>query len=148
LTSRKKKNPVAGAKVKVKKRPKRAPLGDPLASEPTTTFGLSLVDLGGPWGWSRIEVGVLDRVLKFMHGLESMRPTEIFGRRSKFIPLDAICPDAYKRLETLKLDDRDGLWELRVSGLERIWGDRQQHVFYPVWWDPLHEVCPATKKHT
>jgi hypothetical protein len=83
-----------------------------------------------------------------MHGLESMRPTEIFGRRSKFIPLDAICPDAYKRLETLKLDDRDGLWELRVSGLERIWGDRQQHVFYPVWWDPLHEVCPATKKHT
>lgn len=148
MSSKKKKKPVAGATVRPEKRPKRSPLGDPLAPEPTVTFGLSLVDLEGPWGWSRIAVSALDRVLKFMHGLETMRPTEIFGTRSKFIALDAICPEAYKRLETLELDDRDGLWELRVSGRERIWGDRQEQIFYPVWWDPRHEVCPSKKKHT
>lgn len=35
-----------------------------------------------------------------------------------------------------------------VLGLERIWGHRWDHVFYPIWWDPKHEVCPSTKKHT
>jgi hypothetical protein len=148
VSLRKEKKPVVGATVEARKQPKRAVVGAPLSEKPTVIWGLSYVDLEGPWGWSRIAVSALDRVLKFMHNLEGMRPTEIFGTKSKHIALDSLCPQAQQRLEAIELDDLDGLWELRVSGRERIWGHRQKSVFYPVWWDPRHEVCPSKKKHT
>jgi hypothetical protein len=142
------KKPKVGAKVSPKKRPKRLPAGTPASNDPTVIWGLSFVDLDGPWGWSKIAVTHLKHVLEFMHNLESCRPGEVFGPKHKHIPLGNLCAKAQKRLAKLELDDLDGLWELRVRGLERIWGIRRDHVFYPVWWDPLHEVCPSKKKNT
>jgi hypothetical protein len=142
------KKPVAGAKVEPAKRPRRLPAGRPTSENPTVIWGTSYVDLGGPWGWGRIAVGALRHVLEFMNNLEACRPGEVFGARHKLIPLGSLCSEAQSRLAELELDDLDGLWELRVSGRERIWGHRDDHVFYPIWWDPHHEVCPSGKKHT
>jgi hypothetical protein len=148
VSSKKRKKPVVGADVKAVKRPKRAVAGKPLAEDPTVIWGLSYVDLIGPWGWSKVAVEALDHVLRFMHSLEAMRPGEVFGPRNKRVALGTLCPEARKRLEELELDDLDALWELRVSGRERIWGHRDANVFYPIWWDPRHEVCPSSKRHT
>lgn len=146
--SKKSKKPVLGAKVSPRKQPKRAITGTPISDNPTVIWGFSYVDLDGPWGWSKIDPKVLKHVLDFLHSLEALRPNEAFGSRNKRVELSSLCPEANKRLTEIKLDDLDCLWELRVSGVERIWGHRWAHVFYPVWWDPLHEVCPSTKKHT
>lgn len=143
-----KKQPKAGAKVAAKKRPKRIPAGKPTSEAPTVIWGTSFVDLDGPWGWSKIEVNALAHVLKFLHNLEACLPVEVFGSKHKRIPLGSLCSEARKRLAELELDDFDALWELRVTGQERIWGHRDDHVFYPIWWDPLHEVCPSTKRNT
>jgi len=146
--SRGQKRPKAGAKVDPKKQPKRLPAGTPTSEDPTIIWGLSFVDLDGPWGWRKIAVTSLERVLGFMHRLESCRPGEVSGRTLKHIPFENLCAKARKRLGELELDDLDGVWELRVTGLERIWSIRRGHVFYPIWWDPLHEVCPSTKRNT
>jgi hypothetical protein len=148
VSPKKKKQPVLGAKVQPKKQPKRGVAGKPNSKDPTVIWGFSFVDLGGPWGWSKIEPKVLGHVLGFFHNLEALRPSEVFGSRHKRVEPDALCPEAKRRLGEIELDDLDCLWELRVSGLERIWGHRDGHVFYPIWWDPLHEVCPSKKKHT
>jgi len=145
---KKKKQPVLGADVQATKRPKRATVGKPTSDDPTVIWGFSFVDLGGRWGWSKIDPKVLVHVLKFFHQLEALRPGEVFGSRHKRVELGALCSEANKRLAKIELDDLDCLWELRVSGLERIWGHRDGHVFYPIWWDPLHEVCPSKKKNT
>lgn len=145
---KKPKKPVLGAAVKAEKRPKRAVVGKPRADDPTMIFGFSYVDLGGRWGWAKIRPEVLGHVLDFMQKFEALKPTEAFGSRHKRIELPSLCPDANKRLHQIELDDLDCIWELRLSGLERVWGHRDGHVFYPIWWDPLHEVCPSPKKHT
>lgn len=143
-----KKQPVLGAQVKPTKQPKRVAAGKPNSDDPTVIWGFSFVDLGGPWGWSKIEPNVLTHVLEFFHQLEALRPNEVFGSRHKRVEPEALSPEANKRLAEIELDDLDCLWELRVSGLERIWGHRDGHVFYPIWWDPFHQVCPSKKKHT
>ncbi len=50
------------------------------------------------------------------------------------------------RIADLKLDDYDGNWfRFRLGNMERLWGvvEEEDGVFYPVWWDPRHEVCPS-----
>jgi hypothetical protein len=66
----------------------------------------------------------------------------------KPIPVESFSPEAKKRLKEIDLDDYDGLWELRVSGKPRVWGILNHNIFYLVWWDPDHKVCPSHLRHT
>jgi ABC-type arginine transport system ATPase subunit len=84
-------------------------------------------------------------------GFESMTWHEILVRgkkRNHSIPLNQLERKAQKRLEDLRLEDRDDLISLRLAGRQRIWGFRQGPVLSLLWWDPEHLVCPARKKHT
>lgn len=140
--------PAEGARVSGKKvvpKRKRSVYGAPLGEQPTIVWGFSFVDLGGQWSWANVGTDA-KRVLKYVRSIESMKPGEVFGSKNKMIPIGNLCADARSRLASIKLDDLDGLWELRVSGPSRIWGHRTEHVYYPIWWDPLHTVCPSKKK--
>jgi hypothetical protein len=142
------KEPVAGAQVAPRKRPVPGPQG-PLDKDACLLYGLSLMDEGGPWGWSGIAAEHLKRVVAKSKGWESMTIGELLRvSGNKPIPFDHLCPEAQRRLVELELDDYDGLWELRLGGKPRIWGVLSGHVFYPVWWDPKHTVCPSKKKGT
>jgi hypothetical protein len=139
--------PKAGAKVKQRKRP--IP-GAGSSRDETIIWALNLVDLEGPWGWNKLgrdDFGALQGKFK---SWESLRPGEFFGgggkRGNKRIPLENLCSEAQRRLEHLQLDDLPGLWELHAAGQPRIWGHREEHVFYILWWDPDHTVCPSRKK--
>jgi len=46
------------------------------------------------------------------------------------------------------LDDAEELFEIRLSGKERVWGTMTGAVFNLLWWDPNHEVYEVKKKHT
>ncbi len=64
------------------------------------------------------------------------------------VDIGGLCAKAQKQLQKLKLDDHDQLWSLRLTGQIRLWGVRMEGVFYVLWWDPEHAVCPSKKKHT
>lgn len=140
--------PIVGAKVKLKKRPIPGPTGSP-DRDACLVFGLQLLDHAGRWGWTDLSSGHIRKIATSCKGWESMSSGEVFNSSgNKPIPWDSFHPDAQKRLRDIELDDYEGLWELRLSGTARLWGLLKQGIFYIVWWDPNHEVCPSRKRHT
>lgn len=138
-------HPKQGATVTAKKRPIPAEPGPD--DDPHLVFRLQLLDAGGPWGWAEMSSAHMRTITAKCKGWESMRQSELFGNGgNKLIPIDNLCSQAQSRLQTIELDDLDGLWELRLSGAKRIWGHREGHIFYIIWWDPDHQVCPSAKK--
>ena len=53
---------------------------------------------------------------------------------------------ALRRLQELRLDDIDALWELHINGLVRLWGLRVGRLFECIWFDPQHQVFPAARR--
>ena len=141
------KKPAVGAKPK--KQLKRPYQGKPLdADNPTVVWGFGLLDLDGEWGWGNLSGAQAKAVLLKCQHWERQTQTEFFkgGKKgNKRIPLENLSPKAQGRLRKIERDDLDELWEIHVSGLQRIWGTRLGHVFYLLWWDPEHTVCPSTK---
>ena len=64
------------------------------------------------------------------------------------MPIEKIVPTAQKRLQDINLDDYETLCQLKIDGIERLWGIREAGVFNIIWWDPYHEVYPVSKKNT
>lgn len=64
------------------------------------------------------------------------------------IEVGDLIPEARKRLESLRLDDIDELFSLRLGGEIRVFGIRNRHYFFPLWWDENHKICPSYKKGT
>jgi hypothetical protein len=66
-------------------------------------------------------------------------------RKHKYVPRDHLTAKAQRRLEALELDDFDELFRFRLGNTERLWGvlpPDNPRVFYPIWWDPDHKICP------
>lgn len=106
------------------------------------------VDIDGPWCWKKMAMSDFDRVRIKLANFESMTWSAILGSENHEIAVDRLCKTAQDRLGTLKLDDIDVVLSLRVKGAERVIGYRQDGAVYLLWWDPRHEVCPSTLKHT
>ncbi|MDR3278612.1 MAG: hypothetical protein LBT12_07540 [Oscillospiraceae bacterium] len=95
-------------------------------------------------------------VLSRLSSLERQTWGEIFqstaGRKSNtrnhFIPVSAIVKDARERLIENNLDEYDELCSLSISGKERVWGVLSDGVFFIIWYDLNHEICPSEKKNT
>jgi hypothetical protein len=140
--------PVAGAQVSLKKRPVPGPVDTQTSAY--LVFGLQLLDHEGSYAWTEISSEHTKLIAEACKGWESMRADDVFAAKgNKPVPFGNLCSAAQARLRNIELEEYDGQWwELRVSGQRRIWGVRQRHVFYIVWWDPEHQVCPSKKKHT
>ena len=142
-----KRKPVAGAKVDLKKRAVPGPGGEP-QDDACLVFGLQLADYGGPWAWSNMTAQEGKKFAAACKGWESMTPSEVFrASGNKPVSHNSMCSEAQARLLEIELDDHE-IWELRLSGKTRIWGVRERNVFYVVWWDPDHTVCPSRKRNT
>jgi hypothetical protein len=90
----------------------------------------------------------LEAIVSRCKNWEGMKPSEVFGSGgNKQIPTEKLSAAAQARLAQLELDDYE-IWELRLSGTQRIWGVRQSNIFYPIWWDPHHQICPSRKRNT
>jgi hypothetical protein len=118
------------------------------------TWRLALLDLDhdGDWSWGTDE-RALRKIIEFLREMERLTWTEVRaqitgsqrrrGPKHKPIPVGSLCTAAQKRLAELKLDDFDELFRFRLGNMERLWGVVHDEVFYPVWWDPDHNVCPS-----
>lgn len=62
------------------------------------------------------------------------------------IDIDKLSPLAQERLKTLKFDDRDKIYSLRLEGKIRIFGFKELNYLDIIWIDLKHEVCPPKKK--
>lgn len=64
------------------------------------------------------------------------------------IPVERIIKPAQIRLQERNLDDYEILYSLSINNKFRIWGVMLGHVYYLIWIDLLHEICPSSKRHT
>lgn len=110
-----------------------------------------MIEMCDPYGWHEIDKSTLQRIQERISAFESMTWGEILvrdGKENHAIPVCDLNCDARNRLVELKQDDIDELVSLRFSARERIFGIREGAVLKLLWWDPMHLICPAPKKHT
>jgi hypothetical protein len=105
-------------------------------------------DFDGPWCPKRMQKDALLYIIARLKDFERNTWVDIQRGGSHFIAVGSIIGEAQRRLQTLKLDDTDVLFSLRLSARERLWGLRSNDVFSLLWWDPDHQVCPSHLKHT
>jgi len=112
---------------------------------------LALLDTDGVFGWHRLDLGVARDLRLKLAQFEKSTWNQIFVRdkhRNHSVELDQLSKDARKRLQQKELDDFEKVWSLRISGECRVWGLLVEDVFYLLWCDPNHDVCPSHLKHT
>ncbi len=64
-------------------------------------------------------------------------------KRHKTYPLEAIIKEAQDRLVFLELNDLDEIFRFRLASKDRLYGFLVQHMFFVLWWDPSHQICPS-----
>jgi len=148
-----KKKAVTGAKNPSKKdTPPR--LTPPVENEADRNLVISFgrFDLHGPWCVREIGADGLVKLFESVRDYERMRAVDIFNgysdRGADYTIPGGLCRKAQERLGELRLDDRDMISRLRITGRRRLFGLREGHMFYALWWDPEHEVYPVEKRHT
>lgn len=120
---------------------------DPFQLKPT--WRLSAIDMDGPFGWREISGTDLFRVKDHLIALERMKWSEILDRSTgNHQPkVTLVSPAAQKRLRKLGIEV-ERLVSLRLTGVERIWGIRDEAVCSMLWWDPRHQIYPSKLRHT
>lgn len=111
-------------------------------------FRTDKMDNEGPWGWSRFDPTLFKDILEKILECQKLTWQELNHKGSHLVNINQIISTARKRLVTLQLDDRDELYSLRLSNKQRIWGVKEGNIFWILWWDPNHEICPSHKKNT
>jgi hypothetical protein len=108
------------------------------------------------WSWQVTEADIV-MIVDFLSEMERLTWKEIRaqltggqrrGAKHKFIPVTSLCPIAQRRLIELELDEFEQMFRFRLGNMGRLWGviAEDDHVFYPVWWDPGHKVCPSADR--
>lgn len=103
------------------------------------------------WGQQRDWTGTLwnETLLPYLTGYESKTWAEIEretagkDKRHKAYEIDAICDEAQARLTKIELDYLDEVFRFRLGNKPRFYGFRLQHVFFALWWDNEHKICPS-----
>ena len=108
------------------------------------------LDLDGPWGRNKLDAEALKDIYEKLANFETMTWDEIIKTGSHPVKIENICSKAQKRLAEIiiKIDTEEELFSLRISATKRLWGIREHNILKLLWWDPLHEVYPVSKKHT
>ena len=116
----------------------------------TLIWRLKFVDMLGPWGWFNIkekDKGVLLDIRNRLGEFERMTWGEIGKKNQNHpIPVDKIANKAQKRLKEINLDFVENLYSLRITKQSRLWGYRDNNMFYILWWDPEHTVYSSKKR--
>ena len=115
----------------------------------TFSWRVGCVDLDGKWGWERVKIKLLfSAIIPKLQHYATMNWGSVEGADSHFVSFDQLCDAAQTRLVELRKEDISELFSLRMAGKKRIWGHRDLACLNLLWWDPNHEVCPSSKKHT
>lgn len=117
------------------------------AKAPSWRF--SKADFDGEWSPRAIlrEEAVFNRLVSFERQTWGGIVTD--KKNNHFIAPNQMIKAARKRIEELRyMEYADSLFSVRVGGRERLWGILADGIFYVVWYDQNHEICPSNLKHT
>lgn len=67
------------------------------------------------------------------------------GTNNHFIPIEDFSPEAKRRAREIFKDGTSELFSLRFTNKERLFGILEAGVFYIIWFDRNHKVCPSNK---
>jgi hypothetical protein len=129
------------------KRPRRYPSLNHNVEKVAYRFGW--MDSDCPWGWNDVDAPKLLEIQQKLGQWEGFTWGQLLAEapdNQHDIPVTHLIPAAMDRLVAKNLDDLDSLFRFRLSGKERLWGARMDNIFYLIWWDPEHLVCPSSKK--
>lgn len=102
-----------------------------------------------PYGWKCMNRTELCDLRTKLGHLESMTWNEMIrNRHCHPISHKQLSKEARDRLDELKYDDIDGLFQISFSNTERLFGIKDRYIFKILWWDPDHKVYPVEKKNT
>ncbi len=87
-------------------------------------------------------------VLGTLSDLETMSETDQQKRGCHFIAIEKLSKEAQQRLSQIQLDDLDELYSIRLNGRGRVFCVHRPQYMRVLWFDPEHQVCPSTLKHT
>jgi len=126
---------------------------DPRASEAPNDkcfpeFRATQMDIDGPYGWHKFNLLEIPEILQKIFEAQRMTWQEHYAHGSHLVKVSKIIPKMQKRLKELKQEDLDVLYSLRLSGKMRVWGIKEANLFWLLWWDPDHEICPSFLKNT
>jgi hypothetical protein len=119
-------------------------------SKMTPVWKIGRIDVDGVWGHAHIDRDTLwNQIFPKLKNYELMTWGDITQdpNYNHSVKVWQIVKEARKRLEELGIEEEQ-LFRFRLTGTQRVWGIRDRDIFYILWWDPKHEVCPSTKKHT
>lgn len=109
----------------------------------------SSADKNGDWAWSNLsDPQDYMQVQQMLHDYESLNWPAITATGSHPIETHKLIKDAQVRLQELQLDDIEHLMSFRLTGACRVFCIQDENIMHVLWYDPLHKICPAPKKHT
>lgn len=99
--------------------------------------------------WSLKKSDIFSEVIPKLISFEQRKWSDIVSdkKHNHWINYEKLSKEAQNRLSEIKLY-YDSLFSLRLTGMIRLFGYIENGIFYIIWYDYNHEVCPATKKHT
>lgn len=99
--------------------------------------------------WSLKNSDIFTDIIPKLISFEQRKWGEIVSdkKHNHWIDCSVLSKEARDRLNELNLY-YDSLFSLRLNGTLRLFGYIENGIFYIIWYDPDHEICPAHKKHT
>ncbi len=121
------------------------------------TYATGHEDREGTWSWGEnrdwgdeVWRDKLEPFLKLYHNQFTW--PQIEGQKTNgkkkhvSYPPGTIVKEARDRLIELKKDDlEESIFRFRMSGKVRLYGFRLAGIFYCLWFDRLHKICPSKK---
>ena len=131
--------------------PQKIPRFDLMERSKYPSWQFGLIDLCGPQGcsWNAATIEEITQLFLKLKTFESLTWGEIinnFRKDHHYMPRNAICNDAQKRLEEISQDDIDELFSFHLGSAKRLWGIIDGHEFKILWWDPKHQIYPMNIK--
>ncbi len=109
------------------------------------------IQMADRWGWHEVDRETITYLREKLSSFESMTWAEILIRDKKYHhcpdDISKLCTEAQSRLSENQIDI-ESFYSLRLTGEKRVWGILSEGVFSILFWDPKHEICPSTLKHT
>jgi len=123
-----------------------APVKRPVVGEPIYEGGhplawrFSHTDRGGPFAWNIEPAEKFHEVIHKLVQFETKNWNEITAGGSHYIATNKLTDEARTRLIEIQKDDLDALLSLRLTGENRVWCVKSDHIVRPLWWDEGHGV--------
>lgn len=120
-------------------------------------WSLEIVEVSGKWGFTKdvfkndwcpkngLLKALLDRERMTWAQIANQTGGRRSGTNSHHIPISTISREAQELLKRNSLEDMDEIYSLRVQAKKRLFGIIQEYVFYILWYDRNHEICPLNQ---